>query len=327
MFTLFSKCFILTNLLISSILPLFSTDLLMIWFFMEINNFLFIFILNFSIKNKKMIFFYFFIQTIISFLIIYSLILNNLFMYSNISNFFMISAMMMKLGIPPFHLWLPLISKFMTWHSLLLLLTMMKIIPFYMISLIKLNLIMIYFIIFLCSILPPYLMLNLINFKVLLSYSSINQSGWMMFLIYFKIFIWFKYFMFYTLISLSLFNMIFYFKMFFHNNLLSYNYYQTYLNFLPLIFMFNMAGLPPFSFFLMKWYSIFLFSYSSNYLIILIMLMLSSLIMLYIYTNMMISSIFFFQFKSKLNNFKFFINNPKTTLIYMVLFMSSVLFL
>nr|YP_004021076.1 NADH dehydrogenase subunit 2 [Solenopsis geminata]ADP01783.1 NADH dehydrogenase subunit 2 [Solenopsis geminata] len=327
MFTLFSKYFIFSNLVISSVIPLFSSDLLMIWFFMEINNLLFIFTLNFSIKNKKMIFFYFFIQTIISFLIIYSLILNNLFMYSNVSNFFLTFALLMKLSIPPFHLWLPLLAKFMNWHSLLLLLTMMKIIPFYMISLIKLNLIIIYSIIFLCSILPPYLMLNLTNFKMLLSYSSINQSGWMMFLIYFKIFIWFKYFMFYTFISLSLFNLIYYSKMFFHNNFLPFNYHQTYLNFMPLIFMFNMAGLPPFSFFLMKWYSIFLFSYSSNQLIILIMLMLSSLIMLYIYTNMMISSVFFFQFKSKLHNFKFFINNTKSALIYSTLFISSILFL
>nr|AWN56155.1 NADH dehydrogenase subunit 2 [Cardiocondyla obscurior] len=317
----------LINLFISSMLPLFSSDLLMIWFFMEINNFLFIFILCFSIKNKKMIFFYFFIQTIISFLIIYSLILNNLFMYSNIYNFFIIMALLMKLSIPPFHLWLPVISKYMNWFSLFLLLTLIKIIPFYMISLIKLNLFMIYFIIIMCSFLPPYLMLNLTNFKMLLSYSSINQTGWMMFLIFFKIFIWLKYFIFYSFITLSLFNLIYYFKMFFHNNFLTYNYYQMYLNFLPLIFMFNMAGLPPFSFFIMKWYSIFLFSYSSNYLIILIMLMISSLIMLYIYTNMMISSIFFFQFKSKLYNIKFFTNHFYLLIIYGTLFMSLIIFL
>lgn len=206
-------------------------------------------------------------------------------------------------------------------------LTIIKITPFYLISLIKLNLILIYFILIICSCLPPYIILNLINFKIIISYSSINQSGWIIFLIFFKTILWWKYFIFYSFISLCLFNLIYYFKIFLYNNNFIYNYNQIYLSYIPLIFIFNIAGLPPFSFFYIKWYRIFFITYNSDYLIIFIILILRSLILFYIYTNIMISSIFFYKFKSKLHHFKFSINIFHTFIIYLTLFISSILFL
>nr|BCS80003.1 NADH dehydrogenase subunit 2 [Monomorium triviale] len=325
MISLFSKFFILSNLFIFTLLSLFFTDLIIIWFFMEITNFLFIYLLNMSMKNKKMIFFYFIIQIIPSFFIMYTMIFNNLFIYNNMSHISIIMALMMKLSIPPFHLWLPLISKYLNWQMLLTLLTIMKITPFYIMSLIYINSMLIYLILILCSIIPPYMLINLNNLKMILSYSSINQTGWMILLILFKNIIWLKYFMFYSLIIMNLFIIMNYFKLFINysnNNMKISN------NLLNMMFIFNMAGMPPFSFFYMKWFTIFLIMYNSKYFLIMIILMFSSFFMLFIYTNMFIHSLFLFKFKSKMLSLKLpMSNNLITQFLYLSLFLSPILFI
>nr|UEK75916.1 NADH dehydrogenase subunit 2 [Meranoplus bicolor] len=305
-FNMFFKYFININLLTFNLMPLWFYNLLFIWLMMEISNFFYICLMNFHMNNKKMIFFYFMIQMLASMLLIFSIILNNTIFNNYILNLILIISMMIKISIPPFHLWLPIISKSLTWSLLIILLTIQKIIPFYILSMVHINMFIFISIMTLCSILPPMSMMNLTNFKMLLSYSSINQSGWMIFLIKNKMLIWLSYFLFYSLILMSLIFLIYTFKITFNSNNI---YDNKNFNMMFIFFMFSMAGLPPFSFFFMKWYSIFLFINSMNMITIMIMLMLSSLIMLYIYTNMMISSFFLFKIKSKMMmNEKNFIN-------------------
>nr|YP_010872927.1 NADH dehydrogenase subunit 2 [Pheidole fervida]WGV34113.1 NADH dehydrogenase subunit 2 [Pheidole fervida] len=315
---------ILPSIMTLSLMSLFFTDLILIWLILEITNFLFICAMNTSMNNKKMIFFYFMIQIMASFIIMFSIIINTIISNNNnIITLLLIAALMMKLSIPPLHLWLPLISKFLPWNVLLILLTLQKIIPFYFMSLIYLHLYILYLLIILCSILPPYMMLNMTNFKMLMSYSSINQSSWMILLIYMKNTIWFKYFMFYSTIMFSLFTIMHMSKL-----TMSLNYFKSHFKFNLLfsILMFNMSGLPPFSFFYMKWFSMFIFLKSSNMLIILLLMMLSSLMLLYIYVNMMINMFFINKMKSKLINFNFPILTEKSTFIYfMTLFFSSII--
>nr|YP_009945173.1 NADH dehydrogenase subunit 2 [Monomorium pharaonis]QOE17529.1 NADH dehydrogenase subunit 2 [Monomorium pharaonis] len=319
MISLFFKFFIMMNLSMITSMTLFFNDLMIIWFFMEIMNFLFMYVLINSMKNKKMIFFYFLIQIIPSFSIIFTLILNNIIIFNNFLYIFLLMGLLMKLSIPPFHLWLPIMSKHMSWYSLFILLTIMKIPPFYMMSLIYINNLLIYFITILSSIIPPFMLLNLYNIKMILSYSSINQSGWMVILISLKNIIWLKYFLFYSLTLMNIFIIMTYFKLFSNY---SFNNMKISLNMLNLIFIFNLAGMPPFSFFYMKWYSMFTFILYSNYFIMFIMLMISSLFMLFIYTNMLIYTMFLFKFKSKMLNY----NNPPLSMkTYLILFMNSLL--
>lgn len=200
---------------------------------------------------------------------------------------------------------------------------MQKIIPFYIISLIKLPSYLLYIIIIICSILPPYIILNITNFKLLISYSSINQSSWIILLIYIKNIIWFKYFIFYSIISLRLFSIIYFSKI-----SISINYFKSHFKFnlLFITLIFNMAGLPPFSFFYIKWFSIFIFIKSSNILIIFILIIIRSLIILYIYINIIINSFFIIKIKSKLINLNFSTFNNYTTLTYLAtIFFSSII--
>lgn len=255
-----------------------------------------------------------------SFIIIFSIIINNILFKDNFILLILIIALIIKLSIPPLHLWLPLIAKFLPWKILLILLTLQKIIPFYILSLIKLYTYLLYFIIILCSILPPYIILNLINFKLLISYSSINQSRWIILLIHIKNIIWFKYFIFYSIISLRLFSIIYLSKI-----SISFNYFNSHFkfNFLFIILIFNISGLPPFSFFYIKWFRIFIFLKSSNLLIIFILIILRSLIILYIYVNIIINSFFTSKIKSKLINLNLSFFNYSTLIYFIALFSSS----
>lgn len=219
-------------------------------------------------------------------------------------------------------MWLPLIAKFLPWNILLILLTLQKIIPFYIISLITLHPYLLYIIIIICSIIPPYIILNITNFKLLISYSSINQSRWIILLIYFKNIIWFKYFIFYSIISFRLFSIIHLSKI-----TISFNYSKSQFKFnlLFIILIFNISGLPPFSFFYIKWFSIFIFLKSSNILIIFIIIILSSLIILYIYVNIIINSFFINKIKSKLIKINIPIFNKSTIIYFITLFFSSII--
>nr|YP_010872966.1 NADH dehydrogenase subunit 2 [Pheidole flavigaster]WGV34152.1 NADH dehydrogenase subunit 2 [Pheidole flavigaster] len=321
---MFLNYFIMPNMLILPLISLFLTDFILIWFLLEISNFLFICTLNLSMNNKKMIFFYFIIQIMPSFIIMFFIIFNIIISNNNLITFILILALMMKLSIPPLHLWLPLLAKFMPWNMLLILLTFQKIIPFYLFSMIAIPYLILFLVIISCSILPPYMMLNMTNFKMLMSYSSLNQTSWMILLIYMKNIIWLKYFLFYSMIIFSLFTIMHYHKM-----IMSYNYSKSYFKFniLLIILMFNISGLPPFSFFFIKWFSMFIFMKSSNMLIILMMMMLSSLAMLFIYVNMMITLFFINKLKSKLISFTYPIPNWLTLIYFTSLFLSSLIFI
>lgn len=206
------------------------------------------------------------------------------------------SSLLIKLGLPPFHLWIPLISSHIPWNTLFLNLTIQKIIPFYLFSNIFIENYLIFFILVSCSLIPPLIIINLTNLKKLLAYSSINQSRWLMILIYLKNSLWLSYFFIYTLIYLVIFSFLSFYKF-------NFNFINNNKNFkiITLIIILNIASLPPFSFFLFKWFSIFLIS--SNFLnlfLIRILIIFRSFIIFFLYTNIIYLNIFIFILKSKI---------------------------
>ncbi|YP_009705877.1 NADH dehydrogenase subunit 2 (mitochondrion) [Linepithema humile] len=302
MFNLFSKYFILMNLILLSIISLFMNDFMNIWFLMEINNFLFISYMAMYMNNKKMIFFYFLIQIIPSMILIFSISLNLMNMFDKkMITYLIYLSLMVKLGIPPFHFWMPLLSLYLFWDMLFFLLTIQKIIPFYMFSLINMKNFQILLILFMCSVIPPLMMLNLLNLKKLLTYSSINQSGWLMLLIYFKNILWLTYLMLYTFIMMIMFFMLSFYKIFY--NFLNINNFN--LNLFTIIMILNMASMPPFSFFILKWFSIFIMMNNSfNLFMMMILMIFSSFFMFFLYINMLYLNMFINISKSKLYSYQ-----------------------
>nr|QYF07833.1 NADH dehydrogenase subunit 2 [Hypoponera sauteri] len=293
----------LFNISIITLLTFFSlslTDLIMIWFIMEINNFIFMSFMSINLNNKKMIFFYFFIQMMSSSLIIFALISS--FINLNMMMVFILSiSLMLKLNIPPFHFWMIIMINYLNWLLIIPILSIQKVIPFYILSFNIFNPMILLFMIMISMILPPLMSINILNFKKIFLYSSINQSSWLLFLIFLKNLIWLIYFISYNYITILIIKLINSFKLnFFFKMYNSFNFSIT-----NLFMFFNMASLPPFMFMFFKWYNMFLFMNSMNFNLIFFILMLNSLLMTYIYINMINISMFKTFYMYKFIPFKF----------------------
>lgn len=232
----------------------------------------------------------------------------------SILNFYL--AIILKLGIPPFHLWIIYFSSFIPWKILFIFLTIQKIIPFYIFSLIEINIWIFFLLIILSSYIPIFKIFNILNLKILLTYSSINQSSWILTLIFFKNLFWLFYIFIYIIILLIISIYLNYFKFSFNFNINFFN--KLNFNFLSIFLIFNLARVPPLSFFLIKWFSIYLFLFNSKIFFIFILLIINSFILIYIYINLLSLIIFFYLIKIKfiIINHNNFINKN----IYLILF-------
>lgn len=170
------------------------------------------------------------------------------------------------------------------------------------------------FIIISSSILPPILIFNITRFKKILTYSSINQNRWILLLISIKILMWLLYLVIYIIISSIIFYLI-------NLNKITYIYSSKNLNVLILIIILNIAGMPPFSFFLFKWFRIFLINYNRDIIILPILIILRSFLIFYIYINIIYLHIFFYGPKLKISNSQFYTHSYK--IIYIILFLLS----
>jgi len=278
--------------------------------------------LTLFIKNKKIIFLYFFTQAIASFLIIISIIFNYILIRNfSLINLIIIIGLLIKLGLPPFHFWFPIISIYIDWNIILILFSIQKIIPFIIISLINLHSFYFIIIITLTIIIPPIIIFKIINLKKLIAYSSINQIGWMLFIIIVSSKIW--------LIYLSIYFssiIIFIFIISYYSSSSNFN---SWIKLTPLTkiiiisIIINISGLPPFSFFFFKWYNIFILISSININIILLIILFRSLIIIYIYINIIIK----ISILNRLNSKFIFINFKKTFFFWITIYFFLSIFL
>lgn len=209
-------------------------------------------------------------------------------------------SIILKLNIPPFHFWIIIIINYLNWFLIILILSIQKIIPFYILYFNIFNPTTFILIIFLSLIIPPIISININNFKKIFLYSSINQTGWFLILIFLKNFIWFIYFLSYNFISLIIIKFINQYKLNFFFNLNN----SLNLSILNLFLFFNLARLPPLIFLFFKWYNIFIFIYSINLNLLFFILMFNSLIITFIYINIINISIYKIYYQSKFILFK-----------------------
>nr|AGA56195.1 NADH dehydrogenase subunit 2 [Calocaris macandreae] len=165
----------------------------------------------------------------------------------------MSTALLLKLGVAPFHFWFPQVMEGLTWPQSLILMTLQKISPLYLLM-------------YTLSNWGPLLMMmsaalsamagaiggmNQTLLRKLLAFSSINHMSWMMFSMLISETLWFIYFMFYALISGSVVMLFYTQNCFYLSQLMFFNKPMTSLmSFLSLL---SLGGLPPFSGFIPKW--------------------------------------------------------------------------
>nr|YP_009492404.1 NADH dehydrogenase subunit 2 [Lygus pratensis]AHN95673.1 NADH dehydrogenase subunit 2 [Lygus rugulipennis]AWI69706.1 NADH dehydrogenase subunit 2 [Lygus pratensis] len=289
-----SKMLFMMMTIISTIIVISSSNWLNMWMGMEINLMSFI-PLTFKSKNNflsQSSMMYFLIQSMASTIFII-IILMYKYMFFNMNNTSIVKiiimiTMMMKMGMPPFHMWFPEMMSKISWNMCVMLMTWQKIAPMYILSLIMENNKLMMMMIMLSTIMGAILGLNHTSIRKIMAYSSINHVGWMMAAAMINKKLWMMYMMLYSLMiipmcmNLSKYN-IMYINQF---NIKSLSMTEK-LSFM--IMMMSMGGLPPFIGFMPKWMTIE-YMIISNEMMMLTVMMLSSMVTLSYYMRM-ISSI------------------------------------
>ena len=249
---------------------------------MEVNLLGFIILLVNNNNNERSLK-YFLIQSLRSVILIRSALLTENFSSKNLQ-LLIILALLLKLGTAPLHFWLPIITENLTNYQLIFLLTWQKLAPLYLVFTLPFQNITIFFIVrrLLVGALGS---LNELRIYSLLTYSSINHTGWILLTMLSNEIITVLYLIFYTIMVTVVLLPI--------NSKSSQSIWliknsNKYLIFINLL---SLAGLPPFAGFIIKWILLSQIFIYLNIVINMVMI-LTSIILLYFYLRISMNRFF-----------------------------------
>nr|UGS80178.1 NADH dehydrogenase subunit 2 [Asiopsocus sonorensis] len=277
-----------------------STNWMTIWLGLEINVLFFIplILTNANTNSFESTMIYFIMQAIASSIFIFFNIFNSLlnsFILTTMLSISMLIPMLLKAASSPFHNWFVLILTKSKWSSCFLLMTLQKIIPLFMISMLtKHNLFLMMFSMLNISV-GSIGGINQSMLKYIIAFSSINHTGWLIISTTIKNIISIKYMMIYSIMNLFL---IFNFKI---KNMMHLNQISKVNYLLLLMIMLSLAGLPPLMGFIPKWLVIESTLYKMNFKLILFITITSLLSTLY-YLRMSMTPTLFYFLKMKWSN-------------------------
>nr|QXP99772.1 NADH dehydrogenase subunit 2 [Melanoides tuberculata] len=284
-----------------------SSHWLGIWAGLEINliGFLPILMYQKSMLESESAVKYFIIQALgSSFLIFgslfsYSLSFSWEFLAQNLmiflfGTFFLVLGLFLKMGLFPFHFWLPNVMAGLSWLSCLLLTTWQKVAPILLITCITdANLAYtIFFIICVFSVGSSLVGgvggMNQTQIRALLAYSSIGHVGWIVYASCFSESGMKIYFLIYAIISICIFLSLWVADLGNLKNLGSVGKAAVKSKFSFMLVLLSLGGLPPLLGFISKWIVISM-SMSANAWGFLFILILGSLFSLFYYLNLFFS--------------------------------------
>nr|YP_010722422.1 NADH dehydrogenase subunit 2 [Parnassius andreji]WDV10575.1 NADH dehydrogenase subunit 2 [Parnassius andreji] len=312
-----NKMFFYFILFFSTLISVSANSWLGCWIGLEINLLSFIPLISNSknLLSSEAALKYFLTQSIASINFLFSILLKMILLKNfEINNLFSIlinSSMLMKMGSTPFHFWFPNIVEGLSWLNCFILMTWQKISPMILLSYYMNNNFLMFIMIF-NVIVGTMGGINQTSLRKLMSFSSINNLGWMLAALMMTENLWIFYLMMYSfLISIMcfFFNML---NIYYLNQLFIMNM-KISLKMSLLINFLSLGGLPPFLGFFPKWIIINFLIMNKLFIISFIFIMMS-LIMLFFYIRIMYSSIMFNYLKMKW--FKNFMKN------YLLLFMN-----
>nr|QPN50048.1 NADH dehydrogenase subunit 2 [Lycorma delicatula] len=277
-----SKMMFIMTMTMSIMMTMSSNSMMFSWMSMEINLISFLPLLKKSNKMNEQSMKYLIIQSMSSSIMMTSMIINAIINCPINESILMMMSILMKMGMIPFHLWVPSIMQMMSWEMCMMMMTMQKMIPTIIatqmtsIKLMMMSMIM-------SMIMAPISGMKQTSLKKLMAYSSISNSPVMIF----SLMISKQQFIFllimYTTINLTMMNT---FK---KNNINFLNQINNQTNLTKMSLMMSslsMSGMPPTLGFLMKW-MIMKSTICMTPMIPLIMLI-SSILSTFMYLNMMI---------------------------------------
>nr|AXS65931.1 NADH dehydrogenase subunit 2 [Curculionoidea sp. 19 KM-2017] len=300
------KIIFMMSLMLGSLISISSLSWLMAWMGLEINLLSFIPLMKTKSKfSHEAMIKYFIIQAMASMIFLMSSLLSktSISFPTMIENYsFLISlSLLMKMGAAPFHFWLPEVASGLSWMNLFILLTWQKIAPMMLLSLTTLMPSSLSIFIIFSSLIGSIQGINQTCMRKIMTYSSINHIGWMLSAILNSITLWFLYFMIYMLTSMNIIIILM------KNNIIFLNQMSKMISFnknLKLFFMSNfmsLGGLPPLIGFFPKWILINIMIKNNQFTLVFLLILLT-IITLYFYIRICISSFTFLNKESLLKN-------------------------
>nr|URX53382.1 NADH dehydrogenase subunit 2 [Incisitermes cf. incisus] len=160
--------------------------------------------------------------------------------------------LLLKMGAAPLHWWFPSVMEGLSWTNCLLMMTVQKAAPMVLTSyILKVNTLAI-MIIMMSVIIGSLGGMNQTSLRKILTYSSINHTGWMLTSIMGGMNLWMLYFMVYSLLTSTVTIITKTFNISFVNQVMTSNSSKT-IKFMLFTTLLSLGGLPPFIGFLPKW--------------------------------------------------------------------------
>lgn len=203
-------------------------------------------------------------------------------------NIVILSSLMIKRGVAPFHYWFPNVIEGLSWTNGLILITWQKVAPILLISYTIIDEFL-FFCIIISAVIGALGGLNQTSLRKLIAFSSINHLRWILTAIILNERIWIIYFRIYVLINISLILLFNLFKTFHINQLFSIFISSKTLKILFFLNILSLGGLPPFLGFASKWLVIHHIIVNSQ-LFIVLLLVIRRLITLFFYLRLCYSS-------------------------------------
>nr|AYR05124.1 NADH dehydrogenase subunit 2 [Coleoptera sp. ACP-2013] len=212
------------------------------------------------------------------------------------------TALLTKLGAAPMHFWFPEVIEGLNWFNSMILLTWQKIAPMMLIMAMKINFKFLVFVMISCLVISTISGFNQISLRKIMAFSSINHIAWMLSTLMMSFSTWTTYFMIYSFMNMNITFIFNQTKSFYLNQMNNVMNQDKTIKFSLLLNFLSLGGLPPFVGFLPKWLVINWMS-NMNMLMIVAFMIVTTLIMLFIYIRVILSSMMLF------------INEPKMPLI------------
>nr|AQP28995.1 NADH dehydrogenase subunit 2 [Procapritermes sp. A TB-2017] len=256
-----TKVLLLITLVGGMLVSISSNSWLGAWMGLEINLMSFIPLMS-NVKNMyntEASLKYFIVQVLASatllFMVVMKTLTEDLFTFEVNSYTLMIisTPLLLKSGAAPFHWWFPGVMEGLSWENCALLMTVQKAAPLMLMSyLIEINMFTLS-IILMSTIVGAIGGLNQTSMRKILTYSSINHTGWMLIALITSENLWMMYFMIYSTLALTVVSAIKLSGVSFINQTMMTNSENTLTKFMMFTSLLSLGGLPPFLGFLPKW--------------------------------------------------------------------------
>nr|YP_009351209.1 NADH dehydrogenase subunit 2 [Microcerotermes nervosus]AQP28852.1 NADH dehydrogenase subunit 2 [Microcerotermes nervosus] len=256
-----TKILLLTTLVGGVLMSVSSNSWLGAWMGLEINLMSFIPLMS-NVKNMyntEASLKYFIVQVLASatllFMVVMKTLTEDLFTFETnpYTPMIICTPLLLKSGAAPLHWWFPGVMEGLSWENCALLMTVQKAAPLMLMSyLIEINVFTLS-IILLSTIVGSIGGLNQTSMRSILTYSSINHTGWMLIALTTSENLWLVYFMIYSTLALAVVSAIKLSSTSFINQTMMTNKDAALMKFMMFTSLLSLGGLPPFLGFLPKW--------------------------------------------------------------------------